>query len=1033
MASFAAAGGTAEATPADIASATGNSRVPNSPLDNGAAGPPRFLIEELWPFCEAVETAANRPLPLDDPEAVWWVTGGQVDVFFILEGLEGEPGRRRHLCRVEEGGSIFSLSGVRGHAGGSLMAVGVGTAHLLKFARGDLIRLSFEEGLAEQVAVMIEDWILRMGRALTRSSPAIDRDELAPGTLAKVPAGTRFGIRRGVAWVRRQGGRTCFLDDVRLSVSQYEGRFPITEDLWLTAGEECRVSACDTVTMIRSGDPWVGLMDFHRAVLDEIGRSQEREARRRWAELKEAAVAERELVRGLSDRLAAVANEAAEAMPPRPPNDDDGLLAACRAVGHELGLDVRATRRSSDDPAPGSAETLAEIARANGFHLRQVTLPHDWASKPGGEPLLARLADEDHRPVALIPARTIRPLAAPGYELYDPASDRRRPVDEAIARGVAPSAWMFYRTLPDHPLGLADLLRFSLPEVVREAKLVLLLAVLGGLLGLAVPIASGLLVDQVIPEVKFPGAGADTPSSGIAQLLILCLFLVALSVSVAVLQVIQGLTLLRIEGKVVPSLVPAVWDRLLRLPSRFFSGFSSGDLALRAMGLSAIFRRVSGAVVTTLVTGLISSFNLALIFWYSWRLGLVIGGLLAIMLVATVILLAGQLRQEVRIRTIEGSIVGFLLELVGGITKLRIAGAENRAFGRWAGRYEEQIGLVVRARRYSNLLHRFYAVYPVLIAIVIYLGTIYLDTGRLSTGSFLALSIAAANVTTAIIAVGYTLMSLLDLPPHYDRVKPILLARPEFPAAVVEPVRLGGALSLGAVSFHYPGQDDGSKVLDDVSLQARPGEFVAVVGASGSGKSTLLRLLLGFETPDSGTVTYDGRELSTLDLREVRRQIGVVLQHAELMPGDLFSNIVGFDPALTLDDAWRAARLAGLEEEIRRLPMGMHTLVGEGGGNLSGGQRQRLLIARAIVRRPQILILDEATSALDNLTQSIVTESITRELRGVTRLVVAHRLTTVIHADRIYVIKKGRVVQVGNYTQLLDEPGPFQELVHRQL
>ena len=242
-----------------------------------------------------------------------------------------------------------------------------------------------------------------------------------------------------------------------------------------------------------------------------------------------------------------------------------------------------------------------------------------------------------------------------------------------------------------------------------------------------------------------------------------------------------------------------------------------------------------------------------------------------------------------------------------------------------------------------------------MIAVVIYLGTIHLDPNRLSTGSFLALSIAAANVTAAILTVGFTLLGLLDLPPLYGRVKPILEAKPEFPAAVIEPVRLGGALALNAVSFHYPGQDEGSKVLDDVSLQVRPGEFVAVVGASGSGKSTLVRLLLGFESPDTGTVTYDGRELSTLDLREVRRQIGVVLQHAELMPGDLFSNIVGYDPALTLDDAWLAARLAGLEDEIRRLPMGMHTLVGEGGGNLSGGQRQRLLIARAIVRRPRIL------------------------------------------------------------------------------
>jgi ATP-binding cassette subfamily C protein len=315
---------------------------------------------------------------------------------------------------------------------------------------------------------------------------------------------------------------------------------------------------------------------------------------------------------------------------------------------------------------------------------------------------------------------------------------------------------------------------------------------------------------------------------------------------------------------------------------------------------------------------------------------------------------------------------------------------------------------------------------------VVYLGTIYLDPNRLSTGAFLALTLSVANLTTSVLAVSNTLLGLLDLPPLYDRITPILEATPEFPAAVLEPVRLGGSLALSSVSFRYPGQDEGTKILDDVSLQVRPGEFVAIVGASGSGKSTMMRLLLGFENPDSGTVTYDGRELATLDIREVRRQIGVVLQNAQLMPGDLFSNIVGFASGLTMEDAWHAARLAGLEDEIRQLPMGMHTLVGEGGGNLSGGQRQRLLIARALVRRPCILMFDEATSALDNSTQAIVTQSITRDLRGVTRLVIAHRLTTVEGADRIYVVKKGRIVQSGQYHQLVDEPGPFQELLHRQ-
>jgi NHLM bacteriocin system ABC transporter peptidase/ATP-binding protein/NHLM bacteriocin system ABC transporter ATP-binding protein len=986
---------------------------------------PGYLIEELMPFSQPEKTSAKDPLPLDDPESVWWVMGGQVDVFFTLPGLDGKPGRRRHLCRVDEGGSIFAISGVRGHLGGGLLAVGVGTADLLRFARGDLIRLSFEEKLADQVALLIDDWILRVGRALTQMLTHQGCQELPLGTVSEIAAGARFGIREGVAWVRHLEGCSVLLEQTPLPVSEVEARFPLSEHLWLTPSEGCRVTAIDTLTMVRSGDPWAGLMDFHRAALDHLAMTQEREARKRWSDLHSAFAGERSLVGRFAEKLAAVANETTL---PLQRTAGDALLAACRAVGGELGIEVRPPRKAAEDERIGGPETLLDIARASGFHVRQITLPHDWASRSSGEPLLAFLGGDESRPVALLPGldRGKGRFAVRPYDVYDPVADRRRPIDAGVAERISREAWMFYRTLPDHPLTLADLLHFTLPRVRREARLVGLLATLGGLLGLAVPIGSGILVDQVIPEV-------DLPVAGWTRLLVLSLFLAGLALAIAVFQVVEGMALVRIEGKVVPSVVPAIWDRLLRLPPRFFAGFSSGDLALRAMGLSLILKKISGVAAATMVTGIVSFFNLVLLFWYSWRLALCSALLLLIMLLVILALLAGQMRQEAKIRKVEGSILGFLLEVVGGISKIRTAGAENRAFGRWATQYAEQLGLLIKARRFSNRLRLFLAVFPMLIAIVIYLSIIHLDPNRLSTGSFLALSIAIANVTFAVLAVSYTLLGLLDLPPLYDRIKPVLEAKPEFPAAVLEPVRLGGALALGSVSFRYPGQDEGTKVLDDVSLQVRPGEFVAIVGASGSGKSTLLRLLLGFETPDAGTVTYDGRELATLDVREVRRQIGVVLQHAQLMPGDLFSNIVGFAPGLTLEDAWHAARLAGLEEDIRHLPMGMHTLVGEGGGNLSGGQRQRLLIARAVVRQPRILMFDEATSALDNLTQAIVTESVTRELRGITRLVIAHRLSTVIDADRIYVLKGGRIVQSGQYHQLLAESGPFQELVQRQV
>ena len=301
-------------------------------------------------------------------------------------------------------------------------------------------------------------------------------------------------------------------------------------------------------------------------------------------------------------------------------------------------------------------------------------------------------------------------------------------------------------------------------------------------------------------------------------------------------------------------------------------------------------------------------------------------------------------------------------------------------------------------------------------------------------GSFLAFNIAFANLVAAVLAGCYTAIGLLDLLPMCTRIRPILEESTEFPAAVIEPVRLAGSLALNRVSFRYPGQDQGTKILDEVSLQVRPGEFVAIVGPVGLREiDPDAACCSDSRSPDSGTVTYDGRELATLDLREVRRQIGVVLQHAQLMPSDIYSNIVGFAPILGVEDAWLAARLAGLEEDIRAMPMGMHTLVGEGGGNLSSGQRQRLLIARAIVHRPRILLLDEATSALDNVTQSIVSDSLTNQLRGVSRVVIAHRLDGIVKADRIYVLKDGRIAQSGRYDQLLAEPGPFRDLARRQM
>jgi ATP-binding cassette subfamily C protein len=298
----------------------------------------------------------------------------------------------------------------------------------------------------------------------------------------------------------------------------------------------------------------------------------------------------------------------------------------------------------------------------------------------------------------------------------------------------------------------------------------------------------------------------------------------------------------------------------------------------------------------------------------------------------------------------------------------------------------------------------------------------------MSTGVFVGFTAAFAQLMQACLGLAAALISVLSIAPLYDRARPILEGVPELDGQKSDPGELSGDIEVRHVTFRY--RQDGPPILKDISFRIAPGQFVALVGASGSGKSTLCRLLLRFETPDLGSIFYDQRDLAHLDVQAVRQQIGVVLQNGRIRAGSIYSNLVGTS-ALTLEDAWEAARMAGLDTDIEAMPMGMQTVLGEGGGSLSGGQRQRLLIARALVRRPRIVFFDEATSALDNETQAIVSRSLDN-LRA-TRVVIAHRLSTIEKADWIYVLDQGELVEQGPYQALLAKDGHFAALAKRQL
>jgi ABC-type bacteriocin/lantibiotic exporter with double-glycine peptidase domain len=357
-----------------------------------------------------------------------------------------------------------------------------------------------------------------------------------------------------------------------------------------------------------------------------------------------------------------------------------------------------------------------------------------------------------------------------------------------------------------------------------------------------------------------------------------------------------------------------------------------------------------------------------------------------------------------------------------------VAAAESFAYAAWAADFARSRELQRRAGRIGNVATVVNAVYLPLCSLAMFALLAGPARGSLSAAGFLTFNSAATMMLSSAGQLTGALLSAVSAVPMVEQLRPVLDTAPEVPDGSTQPGELSGAIEAVAVSYRYPGE--GPLVLDEVSLRVAPGEFVAVVGPSGCGKSTLLRMLIGFDAPVSGSVRYDGQDLAALDLAAVRRQCGVVLQHAQPFSGSILDCIRGAG-TYSLEEAWQAAAMAGLAEDIKAMPMGMHTVLPDGGAAVSGGQRQRLMIAQALIRRPRILFLDEATSALDNATQRTVIDS-TRALRA-TRIVVAHRLSTVLDADRVVVMAAGRIVQQGTPADLLaDTTGPFHALVRRQ-
>lgn len=685
---------------------------------------------------------------------------------------------------------------------------------------------------------------------------------------------------------------------------------------------------------------------------------------------------------------------------------DDATYAVCRLVAEEARIAL--TEPGAAGTASDRTDPVERIALASRIRTRAVKLHGRWWRENCG-PLVGH-REEDRGPVALLWRRG-------GYEAVDPATGTRERIGKTNEAAFEPRAVMFYRPLPDRRLGLLPLLRFTLRGTGQELRGL----VLGGLvavgLGALVPIATGKVLGEYVPAAE---------NSLIVQT---ALALIATSVVSAAFMLLQNISVLRMEGRIEAALQPAVWDRLLRLPAKFFAGRSTGELAGAAMGISSIRSVLSGISSVVLQAGTVGTMNLVLLLAYSVPLAMAAVAMLLVIAVVFLGLGLWQLRYQRQLVKLGNKLNNQAFQTLRGLPKLRVAAAESFAYAAWAREFARTRELQQRIGRIKNVVTVLNAVCLPTCTLVMFMLLAGPARGSMSAGEFLTFSTAVTMMLSSVTQLTGALLSAAAVQPMFEQIKPVFEETPEVSAASVRPGELSGAIEARDLSYRYSG--DGPPVLEDVSFRIRPGEFVAIVGPSGCGKSTLLRLLIGFDKPASGSVLYDGQDLAALDQAAVRRQCGVVLQNAQPFSGSILECICGAE-AFSLEEAWEAAAMAGLAEDVKAMPMGMHTMLSDGGGTVSGGQRQRLMIAQALIRKPRVLFLDEATSALDNEAQRVVIES-TRALHA-TRIVIAHRLSTIMDADRVIVMAEGRIVQQGPPAELLaDTGGLFHELVRRQL
>lgn len=955
---------------------------------------------------------ANDAFLLDSKEHFWIVERGFVDIFAVRIGGEDEKEHRRKpfVARIGKGGLMLGGAPIE-----SRLAPPQKIAFLAVPGRDTILQTRRRRDLAAEdtfdlgSVLLIDTWVSVMSEFAARVNDIDPRRMVLLEADPAVPyeAGARVSAHHlDILWISANRP-LLFMGDDRLMLDAGEV-LPLTEHTWLSLPESAEVSALHTPGVVRMKQLWRYVeryTEFLLIISEVVWNSEVHKQKLQFVRHREAKADSRNrMYRTLLEVLKKPSGL------PQSGATDEPLRAAVEAVARAEGVRPPVNLAKAPTRPMDIRHALAQLIQPSGLRLRPIRLEPGWERKDSAS-FLGFDAEDRSRPLAVI-------KDGGGYRTFDPATGDSRTVGPGLAKRIANAAVRLYAPLPRGLRSGLSATRQALRGARRDVAWIVATAALSGLLALLVPVLTGKLLGEIIPRVDW--------SMWIAALIALALG----GLITAVLSVVGALSMLRIETRADETLQSAVWSRLLSLPATFFRRYVAGDLADRANGVSMIRQALTGATSAGIISGVFSVFSYALLFWYNVELSLWAGAIMLVFAGGTWLFSVRQIRHYREAFRAQGAIDGLVVQMIAGINKLRQTNTEIHLLSRWAELYGKQKMETLKARYWAAGLSSFTALFGTLATMAV-LGLIFYkliaveESTDFSLSDFISFNSAFGQFLAGMTGLAGSLATVVTIIPLFERVQPILEAEPEFSGVPLGEIR--GHLEFQSVTFSYPSSS--REVLRQMTFDIRPGERVAFVGPSGSGKSTICRLLLGFERPTEGTVLVDGWDLATLETGSVRKQMGVVLQHMNVIAGSIYKNIAS-NADLSMDEAWEAARMTGLADDIESMPMGMYTMLPEGGDSISGGQKQRLLLARALASKPSVLLLDEPTSMLDNRSQKVIRETL-RRMKS-TQVIIAHRLSTVQDVDRIYVLKDGEIVEKGSYRDLMKRGELFARLARRQ-